>query len=255
MRQLLIGTGTMRNRIATIGLAAAALIAGVACADEATIRSAVQAKFPNASVQSVSPLPGLGLFELVIDGEIYYSDAKFEYLIDGNVVETRTMKSLTAARKQEIEQEEMRKLAFPFQDLPFDHAFKKVYGNGARKVAYFADPNCGYCRRFEAETLPKVKDLTVYVFMYPIIRTESVSLSKAIWCSPDRAKAWDDYVQRGVPPKSPQTCDNPVDELLAFGQGKRIRGTPTMFFADGTRVPGAIKPEQMEELLSRAERK
>jgi thiol:disulfide interchange protein DsbC len=245
----------MLTRFSVLALTAMAMLAGAACADEATIRTAVQAKFPNAKIESVKPVPGLGLYELVIEGEIYYSDAKFDFLIDGNVVETKTMKSLTAARKQQIEDEEIRKLAFPFQDLPFDQAFKKVNGNGSRKVAYFADPNCGFCRRFETETLPKVKDVTVYVFMYPIIRAESVSLSKAIWCSPDRAKAWDDYVQRGISPKNGQTCDNPVDQLLQFGQGKRIRGTPTMFFADGTRVPGAIKPEQMEELLAKAERK
>lgn len=245
----------MLNRVLTLALAATALVAGLACADEATIRSAIEAKFPNASLQSVRPVPGLGLYELVIDGEIYYSDANFDFLIDGNLVETKTMKSLTAARKQEIEEEEMRKLAFPFKDLPLHQAFKKVNGTGARKVAYFADPNCGFCRRFETETLPKVKDVTVYVFMYPIIRAESVALTKAIWCSPDRAKAWDDYVLRGISPKNPQTCDNPVDQLLAFGQGKRIRGTPTMFFSDGTRVPGALKVEQMEELLAKAERK
>lgn len=245
----------MLTRFAAIAFAATALVTGVACADEAAIRSAVQAKFPGASIQSVKPVPGLGLYELVIDGEIYYSDAKFEFLVDGNVVETKTMKSLTAARKQEVEQEEMRRLAFPFQDLPFHLAFQKINGTGSRKVAYFADPNCGFCRRFETETLPRVRDVTVYFFMYPIIRAESVPLTKAIWCSPDRAKAWDDYVVRGISPKNPQTCDDPVDQLLAFGQSKRIRGTPTMFFADGTRVPGALRLEQMEELLAKAERK
>jgi thiol:disulfide interchange protein DsbC len=222
--------------------------ASVASADEARIRAAVEAKFPNAKVQTIKLVPGLGLYELVIDGEIYYSDAKFEYLIDGTVIETRTMRDLTAARRQEI-------LAFPFSELPLDYAFKKVNGNGARKVAYFADPNCPYCKKFEMETLPKLKDVTVYVFMLPIIRAESVPLSKSIWCSADRSKAWDDYVLRGVSPKGAQTCNDPVDELLEFARQKQIRGTPTLVFTDGTRVPGAIRPEQMEELLARAERR
>jgi thiol:disulfide interchange protein DsbC len=231
------------------------LPAGIVRADEAAIRSAVETKFPNAKVQSIKLVPGLGLYELVIDGEIYYSDPKFEFLIDGNVVDTKTMNSITAARKSEVEQEELRKLAFPFQDLPFQHAFTKVFGNGSRKVAYFADPNCGYCRKFEMETLPKLKDSTIYVFMYPIIRAESVPLSKAIWCSADRAKAWDDYMLRKVTPKNNKSCDDPIDAVLEFGRQKRIRGTPTLFFADGTRVPGAIGLEQMEELLARAARK
>ncbi|HWQ39292.1 MAG TPA: DsbC family protein [Burkholderiales bacterium] len=229
--------------------------ASVAGADEARIRAAVEAKFPNAKLQTVRLVPGLGLYELVIDGEIFYSDAQFEFLIDGNVIDVKTMTSLTANRKREVEEEQMRKLAFPFKELPFDYAFKKINGNGARKVAYFADPNCGFCRKFETETLPKVKDVTVYVFMYPVIRAESVPLSRSIWCSADRSKAWDDYVLRGVSPKNAQACNDPVDKLLEFGRQKQIRGTPTLFFADGTRVPGAIRPEQMEELLARAERK
>lgn len=228
---------------------------GVACADESAIRAAVESKFPNAKVQSIKLVPGLGLYELVIDGEIYYSDPEFDFLIDGNVVETKTMNSITAARKREVEEEELRKLAFPFQDLPLKSAFTKVTGNGSRKVAYFADPNCPYCKKFEMETLPKVRDATIYVFMYPIIRPESVPLSKAIWCSADRARAWDDYVQRKIAPKNQKTCDDPIDAVLEFGRQKRIRGTPTLFFADGTRVPGAIGLEQMEELLARAERK
>jgi thiol:disulfide interchange protein DsbC len=199
-------------------------------------------------VQSVKPLSALNLYEVVIDGEIYYTDANFDYLFEGSLIETKSMNDLTAARRQEL-------YAFPFQELPFNYAFKLVNGNGSRKVAYFADPNCPYCKRFETDTLPKVKDLTIYVFMYPIIRAESVPLSKAIWCSNDRAKAWDDYTHRGISPRNVQKCEDPVDELLAFGHDKQIRGTPTLFFADGTRVPGMVKVEQMEELLSRAEKK
>jgi thiol:disulfide interchange protein DsbC len=245
----------MLQRFSALLVSLTLLGTGVACADEATIRAAVESKFPNAKVQSVKLVPGLNLYELVIDGEIYYADAEFAFLIDGNVVETKTMNSITATRKREIEEEELRKLAFPFEQLPFQSAFTKVNGNGSRKVAYFADPNCPYCKKFEKETLPNIKDATIYVFMYPIIRAESVPLSKAIWCSGDRAKAWDDYVQRGVAPKNGKSCDDPVDELLEFGRQKRIRGTPTLFFADGTRVPGAIRLEQMEELLARAARK
>ena len=224
-----------------------------AYADSEKLRAAIKAKFPNAEVQSVTKMPGLELYELVIDGSIYYADEGFEHLIDGNIIEVKSMRNVTAQRKQEIEAAELKKLAMPFDDLPLEHAFKKVYGDGSRRMAYFADPNCGYCKRFDQQTLPKLKNTTVYVFLYPIITAQSVPTSKSIWCSADREKAWDDYVIRSVAPKAEPDCENPVDDILAFGYGKRIRGTPTLFFSDGSRVSGALTLEQLEQRLKKAE--
>lgn len=225
-----------------------------AYANSEKLRAAIKEKFPNANVQSVTEMPGLGLYELVIDGSIYYSDADFKHLIDGSIIEVKSMRNVTAQRKQEIEAAELKKLAMPFDDLPLASAFKKVYGDGSRRMAYFADPNCGYCKRFDQETLPKLKDTTVYVFLYPIITAQSVPTSKSIWCSADREKAWDDYVIRSVAPKAEPDCENPVDDILAFGYGKRIRGTPTLFFSDGSRVSGALSLEQLEQRLDKAEK-
>lgn len=249
----------MRHRFLTpLVIALGCIVMGAmavtgALADDSKLRSAIKAKFPNANVQSVTEIPGLGLYELVIDGSIYYSDAEFQHLIDGSIIEVKSMRNVTAQRKQEIEAAELKKLAMPFDDLPLASAFKKVYGDGSRRMAYFADPNCGYCKRFDQETLPKLKNTTVYLFLYPIITAQSVPTSKAIWCSADQEKAWDDYVVRGVAPKAKPDCDNPVDDILAFGYGKRIRGTPTLFFSDGSRVSGALTLEQLEQRLDKAE--
>jgi thiol:disulfide interchange protein DsbC len=240
------------NRTLALGLAACAMLANVACANETALRSAIGAKFPKANVQSVTKIPGADLYELVIDGEIYYADPALKYLMDGNLIDMSTMNSVTSARKRELEDQEMKRLAMKFDDLPLQYAFKKVVGDGSRRMAYFADPNCGYCKKFDRETLPKVDNVTIYMFMYPVITEQSKPLTKAVWCSPDRSAAWDDYVIRGVTPKAAPTCDNPIDKILAFGQDKRLRGTPTLFFADGTRVPGAIGLEQLQELLARA---
>lgn len=241
----------IRNLILTI--AACCLIGTAAYADEDKLRAAVLAKFPAAKIESVSKLPSLELYELVIDGSIYYSDAKFEHLIDGSIIETKSMRNVTSERKQEIEQIALKKVALQFEDLPLANAFSKVYGDGSRKLAYFADPNCGYCKRFDRETLAKLKNATVYVFLYPIITPKSVPTAKSIWCSGDRHKAWEDYVIRSIAPKAEPTCDNPVDDVLAFGYKKRIRGTPTLFFADGSRVSGALSLDQLEARLSKAE--
>ena len=245
----------MLHRLLTITLVAGCFFSTAVHAGNDKLRAAIEAKFPKANIQSITRMPKLDLYELVIDGVVYYSDAKFRYLVDGSIIEIKSMRNMTAERKREIEEQELAKIAIPFDDLPLDNAFKKVYGDGSRKMAYFADPNCGYCKRFDRDTLPKVKNATVYVFMYPIISKQSVPTSKAIWCSSDPGKAWDDYVIRSVAPTAQPTCDNPVDDVLAFGSRQRIRGTPTLYFADGSRVSGALTLEQLESRLTSAEKK
>lgn len=236
----------------TLPLTMLVLLSGAACADESTIRSEIAKKFPKATVEGVTRMP-IGLYELVVDGEVLYTDAEFSFLIDGNVIDTKTKINLTAVRQQEIEEAKLKKLAFPFEKLPFDLAFKKVKGDGSRKIAVFSDPDCPYCKRLE-QSLTQLDNVTIYTFLYPLVQLhpKAPEISRSIWCSPDRVKAWDDYMLKKIAPNAAGNCDNPVDKIVEFGQSKRIGGTPTLFFTDGKRVPGAIPLEQIESLLAKA---
>jgi thiol:disulfide interchange protein DsbC len=242
----------MLIRILTVMFGMLALLAGVACADEASIRAEFLKKYPQANVESITKTPYLGLYEMLVDGEVIYTDADFNYLIVGSIIETKTKTNLTDARQREIEDKKLKALAFPFDQLPFDLAIKKVKGDGSRKVAVFSDPDCPFCRRLEKD-LEKVTDVTIYIFLFPIeqLHPKAPEMSRAIWCSPDRVKAWDEYMLKGIAPKSAK-CDNPVEKLVAYGQSKKINGTPTILFADGKRVPGAIPAERFQELLGKA---
>ena len=242
----------MVTRILTVLSCMLALLSGVACADEASIRAEFLKKYPQANIESITKMPFLGLYEMLVDGEVLYADAEFNYLIVGSIIETKTKTNLTDARQREIEDKKLKSLAFPFEQLPFELAIKKVKGDGSRKVAVFSDPDCPFCRKLEKD-LDKITDVTIYIFLLPIeqLHPKAPEMSRAIWCAPDRAKAWDEYMLKGVAPKSAK-CDNPVDKLVAFGQSKKINGTPTIFFADGKRVPGAIPAERFEELLGKA---
>jgi thiol:disulfide interchange protein DsbC len=242
----------MLIRILTILSCALALLSGVACADEASIRAEFLKKYPQANVESITKTPYLGLYEMLVDGEVLYTDAGFNYLIVGSIIETKTKTNVTDARQREIEDKKLKSLAFPFEQLPFDLAIKKVKGDGSRKVAVFSDPDCPFCKRLEKD-LDKITDATIYIFLFPIeqLHPKAPEMSRAIWCAPDRVKAWDEYMLKGVVPKSPK-CDNPVEKIVAFGQSKKINGTPTIFFADGKRVPGAIPAERFEEFLNKA---
>jgi thiol:disulfide interchange protein DsbC len=121
-------------------------------------------------------------------------------------------------------------------------AVKIQRGGGKRVVAMFTDPYCPYCRRFE-QTLLQMDDITVYVFMYPIIRPDNADHSRAVWCSKDRAKAWLDLAasEKPIVPEAPATCPNPVDKVIELGRSLRVNGTPTLFFANGERSGGGME--------------
>jgi thiol:disulfide interchange protein DsbC len=232
----------MFNRLATL-LVAALLLGGIACAQEDNVRKGFAAKFPNVAIQSITKLPDLNLYEVVAEGDIYYVDEKVDYVIDGEIISTKTMTNLTKQRKQKLS-------AIPFNDLPLDLAFKKVKGKGERKLAVFSDPDCPFCKRVEGD-LAKLDNVTIYMFLYPIesLHPGAPEVAKRIWCSPDKIKAWDEYMTSRVRPTAAPTCDNPVDKIVDYGRKKNINGTPTLIFANGDRVPGAISAAQIETLL------
>jgi thiol:disulfide interchange protein DsbC len=193
----------------------------------------------------VTKTPFAGIYEIYANGQLLYADEKVEFLfVNGSMIDIDKKTNLTEERMAVL-------TAIKFDQLPLDLAFKKVKGKGTRKLAYFGDPNCGYCKKFEQE-LAKIDDLTVYVFLYPVLGQDSMDKAKSIWCSKDRVKAWNDQLVNGVAPTAAGTCTTPIDKILAFGKQKNISGTPTLFFSDGQRVPGAIPGEMIEQRLAAA---
>ncbi|MDP3537420.1 MAG: DsbC family protein [Azonexus sp.] len=218
---------------------------GSAAADEAEIKKSLESKL-GAKVESVTKAGYLGLYEVYSDGNIFYTDEKMTaILINGQLIDAKTMKNVT--------EERMRKLtAIKFSDLPLDRAIKQVRGDGKRVLATFEDPNCGYCKRLAKDIL-KLENVTVYTFLYPILSEDSVRKSKQIWCSADRAKAWNDWMVEGKAPAGKDDCDTTaVTRNQEFGRRLNISGTPTMFFADGERVPGAMPLARIEQRLGQS---
>jgi thiol:disulfide interchange protein DsbC len=215
-----------------------------AFAQEAAIRKNLAERLPTLpKIDEVSKTPMNGLFEIrVNDNDIFYTDIDGSFLIQGVLIDTRTKRNLTEERTEKLN-------AVAFDALPLKDAFTVVRGNGKRKMAVFEDPNCGYCKRFERD-LQQVNNVTVYMFLYPVLGPDSIEKTKNIWCAKDKAKTWQDVMLRDIPvPKL--SCDTAaIDRLLDFGRKHKITGTPTIFFADGSRVPGAINTAQIEKFLS-----
>jgi thiol:disulfide interchange protein DsbC len=241
-------TGMTMTRTKTALLAALLLASLGAAAQEATIRKNLAERVPQMGrVDEVTKSPMPGVWEVRVGSELYYTDADGGYVIHGQMIDTKQRRNVT--------QERMEKLtAIDFDALPFKDSFSIVRGNGKRKVALFEDPNCGYCKRFERE-LQKVDNVTIHVFLYPILGEDSVVKSRNIWCSRDVAKAWSDWMVRdkAAPSASGPGCDpTALDRNRELGKRFQITGTPTLVFMDGRRVPGAIGAADVEKLLAEA---
>jgi len=225
-----------------------ALLALPALAGEAEIRQVLKAKFPNIRIDGIQPAPMPGLFEVRFQTQqgpqIIYTDAQGAFLIvDGSLVDAKSGRNLTEERMQKL-------TAIEFSALPLDLAVKVQRGNGKRQVAMFTDPYCPYCRRLE-QTLLQIDDITVYVFMFPVIRPDNADHSRAVWCAPDRAKAWLELAANDTPkvPAGGATCPNPVDKVLELGRSLRVNGTPTLFFPNGERASANWTQEQLRAKL------
>ena len=228
------------------GLTALALaLPLIAAAQESVIRKNLAERVPGLTdIDEVRKTPMNGLFEVRVGNEIFYTDAEGNYLLHGNLLDTKARKNLTEERIEKL-------TAIDFKELDLKNAFTIVRGNGKRKLAVFEDPNCGYCKRFEKD-LQKVNNVTVHLFLIPILGPDSVEKSRQIWCSADKAKAWSDWMQRDVAPKGNGSCNtDALTTNLDFARKYRITGTPTLVFESGTRVPGAINSQQVEELFAR----
>lgn len=224
------------------------VLAGAACAVSATetsLKKALEANFPDEKIESLRKTPYLGLYEVVLGGELFYTDEKASYLFFGHVIDPKTKQSLTSERLQQIK--DARRISL--DSLPLEHAIKSVKGNGKRKLVVFSDPNCPFCKRLEKE-LTGVTDVTIYTLLYPVLKG-SLPTATAIWCSPDRLKAWEGFMLNDAAP-SGKDCETPIETLVQTGQKHGINGTPTLIFADGSIAPGLLPADTIEKRLKAA---
>ena len=237
----------MLNRILVLVLLAPVLALAQAAepagklTNEAIIKRTLESRLGGVKVEAVAKTPYLGLYEVRVDSEILYTDEKMNYVFSGNIIDAKTMQNLTEKRLRELS-------GIKWENLPLDAAVKTVRGNGKRMLAVFADPNCPYCKRLEKD-LAKVDDITIYTFLYPILSQDSHDKAKAVWCSADKSKVWSELMLNGTVPVTAR-CDTPIEKNLELGRKYRVTGTPTLVFASGERVPGAISAEQLEKLLA-----
>ncbi|MCV2219827.1 DsbC family protein [Thauera sp. Sel9] len=216
---------------------------GLAQASEEAVKKGMESFIGAPAVESVTKTPYGGLYEVVLkNGQLVYTDAKAEFVIDGSIIDMKTRRDVTQARLNELS-------AIDFASLPLERAVKQVKGKGSRVIATFEDPNCGYCKRL-AKDLAGMDDITIYTFLYPILSEDSASKSNNIWCAKDRAQAWTGWVLDGKEPAAADCDVTAVAQNVQLGQQLRISGTPTIFLADGTRIGGYMPAAELEKALA-----
>src|SRR5258706_14040103 len=221
------------------------LLPALALADDAAIRRALEPKLNGVKIDGIQPAPLPGLFEVRFKSaegvRVVYTDANGNYVIQGNIFELSSGRDLTEERVRKFN-------AIKFESLPLAQAVKVQRGNGKRVLVMFSDPYCPYCKQFE-QTLQQIDNITVYVFMFPVIKPDLADHSKAVWCSPDKSKAWLDLAIRGKPPTASASCDNPVAKNLELGGKLGVNSTPTLFLVNGERVAGAMSAKDLTGML------
>jgi thiol:disulfide interchange protein DsbC len=213
----------------------------------AAIRKSLEQKFPGAAVKHIAKTDYLGLYEVMLDDTMIYTDPKVAYVFVGSMYDTATKQNLTDARSRKLNRVAVDK-------LPYELAFTRVKGDGSRKLVIFSDADCPFCHRLENE-LKGLDNVTIYTFLFPIdqLHPDAARKSKQIWCAPDKVKAWDEFFASGKVPDNKGDCGDPVAKTQALGNSLKINATPTLVFADGTMIPGALPLPQIEKEIAAAE--
>jgi thiol:disulfide interchange protein DsbC len=208
------------------------------------IQQSIESRFPGSHVLDVQPSAIPGLYEIFLGDQIVYTDAAGDYVVIGTMIDTQTKENLTEARLNDHGK-------IDFKTLPLNQAIKVVKGNGSRTFAVFSDPDCPFCQQLE-KTLLSVNDITMYVFLFPIasLHPQAPVKAHAIWCAPDRVQAWSDWMHDRKLPPTKSCSGDPIDALQKLGDTLHINCTPSMFFANGRRIAGAIPVEDLEKALA-----
>lgn len=231
-------------------LLATALLAGSAFAGDVLKETAVMAnlkqKYPSTVIKSVSSTNLPGIYEVVMGKNVAYVEESGRYFLFGHLFDMQTQTDMTEGK---IMAEQVART--DFKALPFKDAITIVRGDGSRKVAIFSDPDCPYCKQLE-NNIANLSNVTIYLFMFPIEQLHPQAKSKAVgvWCSADRAKAWDGLMRRNETPSG--QCDNPIDRNVALAETMGINGTPTVILSDGSVIPGAPSAAKLEQMINQA---
>jgi thiol:disulfide interchange protein DsbC len=151
-----------------------------------------------------------GLYEVRIGTDLFYTDAKGNYLIQGELIDTKARRNLTEDRITKL-------TAVDFKDLPLRTPSPSCMARASASWPCSKTRTAATASAFERD-LQKVDNVTIYLFLYPILSPDSAEKSRNIWCAKDKATAWHDMMLRDKAPAA-ASCDVPaLQRNLALGE-------------------------------------
>ncbi len=204
-----------------------------AASDYKSVKESLLKAFPGAPVDSIKKTPIEGLFEIRSGNNIFYYCPKSENVIVGEIY-TKDRRNLTAEARNELIEKKL-------DMIDLSKAIK--IGNGKNSVIEFTDPDCPYCRK-SFEFWKSKKDITHYIFLYPVPSLHPKSPEKAEWILSQKNKAaafnevlsgkYDKTLPQGVTEEGKKL----LKEQIQIAGEVHVSGTP-MFFVNGKFIPGA----------------
>ena len=223
----------------TLALALASFISTLSLANVDTVKTNLTKQHPNLKIENIQATEMKGIYSGSMDGQVVYVGEDTQHILIGSMFRLSDQKNLTKDLM-------LKQNSIDWKKLPLQDAVKMVRGNGKRQIAVFSDPNCPYCKQLETE-LTKLNDVTIYTFIYPI-KTQSIAVSKQVFCEKDPALAWSNLIAKGIQPSSKKTCANPIERNLSLGKSLALNGTPAIIFSNGFKMMGAYPAQEIEKM-------
>ncbi|MEZ2903684.1 DsbC family protein [Acinetobacter terrestris] len=223
----------------TLAFALVSFISSLSLANVDTVKSNLSKQHPKLNIENIQATDMKGIYSGSMDGQVVYLGEDAQHILVGSMYRLSDQKNLT----QDLV---LKQNSIDWKKLPLQDAVKSVRGNGKRQIAIFSDPNCPYCKQLEAE-LSKLNDVTIYTFIYPI-KTQSIAVSKQIFCEKDPALAWSNLISKGIQPSSKKNCANSVERNLSLGKSLGLTGTPAIIFSNGFKVMGSHPAQEIEQM-------
>lgn len=235
--------------IATFALAQDAKMSSDEKAVAETIKQRLQDLRGAKDVELTASKTINGLYEVVVGGESFvYTDKDVNFIMQGRLLDGKSLQDLTAVSEGKLEQVDVKK-------LPIKNAVK--IGKGSRVIYTFEDPRCGFCKKL-AKDLSEMNDLTIYTFVVSFLGPESTAQAKSIMCNKKPDEAWLNTMKNNAPPNvgdADRQCEKRLDDNNALARKLRVNGTPAILFADGSRFKGYVPKDGIEARLTEIAKK
>ena len=219
------------------------LLTNYALADVSVVVNKLKPFFPEIKAENISPSQLDGYYEVILTDpfiDVMYISTDGKYVIQGAVTDLELMTNISTNRINSIKLNILESISD--SDKIVLKAKEEKY-----VINVFTDVDCPYCAKLHAN-MRQMNDLgiTVKYLASPLeqLHPNAQSAMEKIWCAEDRELAMHNYKSKRYLPDSPD-CINPVSDQLAISKQLGVNGTPSIFFENGTNLPGYLPPNDI----------